>query len=348
MGLYFIVFLASFVIACLSVRARNNKYLDKYTSSLYIIITLMLCLRFGQGTDYFTYRTMFYVPWHGEPLYLFLCYIFSRFTDFSIFIAVISLAEMIMLWGFIRKRSPNRAVSVMLLMTVIYVTYLCNLVRQGLALSIFLRFGIDLIERREWKKYMILCTLTAMIHTVSVVYFLVPVVMKLKARGIAWSIPLCAIISTMVLRRFGSGIIPYFGSHPTRYVAAAERMMSFIIIYMVYNNMRHKTVDNWIIKLYCLGTALYFLFLPFSLVASRVAICFKALEIVIVPSLIMERSRYRKILMYYFFALSVVMFVHNLGAEIDNGGYRKGINAVNFPYVSVFNANDIYNYRRTN
>ena len=40
------------------------------------------------------------------------------------------------------------------------------------------------------------------------------------------------------------------------------------------------------------------------------------------------------------------MFVHSIDAEIENGSYISEFNAVNYPYVSVFNAEDIYNYRK--
>lgn len=354
MGLYFAVFSAVFIVACLKILLEKDKYISVYPFMLYIVMTAMLCLRFGQGTDYFAYQTIFESMtsfsnireyYHGEPLYLFLCFVFNHIGNYKFFIAVISLAEMVMLWGFIRRRSVNKAVSVMLLMTVMYVTYLFNLMRQGLSMSIFLRFGLELIEKRRWTKYFALCFVLVMLHSVSAIYFLVPFVLKFNVRSIVWSIPVCAIISTVILRKWGGGIIPYFNSD-IRFVAAAERILSFTMIYIVYSLIREKQKYLWLMKLYCFGTALYFMFLPFSLVASRTAACFKMLEIIIVPSLMTEHSIYRKIFMYYFFMLAAVMFSHGIYGEINNGHYVRSVNFVNFPYVSIFNAEDIYNYRQ--
>ena len=86
------------------------------------------------------------------------------------------------------------------------------------------------------------------------------------------------------------------------------------------------------------------MFMSSSLVSSRLAACFKALEMIIVPELIKHRSRYRVLLIIYFFALSAVMFTHSLLGEALNGEYISR-NPFNIPYVSVFNAQDIYNYR---
>lgn len=126
MGLYFAVFSAVFIVACLKILSEKDKYISVYPFMLYVVMTAMLCLRFGQGTDYFAYQTIFESMtsfsnireyYHGEPLYLFLCFVFNHIGNYKFFIAVISLAEMVMLWGFIRRRSVNKAVSVMLLMT---------------------------------------------------------------------------------------------------------------------------------------------------------------------------------------------------------------------------------------
>lgn len=355
LGLYFAVFSAVFVVACLKMSARNDKYINLYVLLLYTIITVMLCLRFGQGTDYFTYRFMFdnitslssvSGYYHGEPLYLFLCYVFNYLTgDFRVFIAVISLAEMIMLWTFISRRSANKAVSVMVMITVMYLFYLSSIVRQGFAMSIFLCFGLELAEKRKWIKYFMLCFILTFLHYVSIIFFVVPLVLKFRVQSIVLSIPVCTVLSFVILRIIDR-FIPYSDTHSIRLIAAAERALSFMMIYTIYSSLRNKSQYRFLMKLYCFGTALYFLFLPVSLVASRLAVCFKALEIIIVPCFMMTPSRYRKLFMYYFFVLCAVMFVHSVGSEIENGGYSGEINAVNYPYVSVFNAEDIYNYRK--
>lgn len=194
MGLYFAVFSAVFAAACLKMSLSNDKYINLYVFLLYIITTAMLCFRFGQGTDYFVYQDIFNSMtslsqisgyYHGEPLYLFLCFVFNYLTgDFRVFVAVISLAEMIMLWTFISRRSTNKAISVMIMITVMYLVYLLNAVRQGFAMSIFLCFGLELAEKRKWIKYFILCFILTFLHYVSVIYFLVPLALKFKVQSI--------------------------------------------------------------------------------------------------------------------------------------------------------------------
>lgn len=210
MGLYFAVFSAVFASACLKMSLSNDKYINLYVFLLYIITTAMLCFRFGQGTDYFVYQDMFNSMtslsqvsgyYHGEPLYLFLCFVFNYLTgDFRVFVAVISLAEMIMLWTFISRRSTNKAISVMIMITVMYLVYLLNAVRQGFAMSIFLCFGLELAEKRKWIKYFILCFILTFLHYVSVIYFLVPLALKFKVQSIVLMLMIYFITGKLVLK----------------------------------------------------------------------------------------------------------------------------------------------------
>ena len=354
-GLYFGTFIIIFLLACRSLKGRPGRKFNKYVASLYVLLTAMLCFRYGQGTDYFSYGAIFnqasslesvFNTWHGEPLYLFLCFIFNRFANYQVFIMVVSFAQMFMMWDFINRRSSNRTISIMIFLSVIYVIYFFNLIRQGFTISVFLRYGTELIEQRRWRKYFALCAVLSLIHSVSAIYFCVPLAMKFSVKSLLLSIFLCAAASVTVLRPFLAQMIPYSASHVLRPSAAIERALSFIMIYEVYISIYGNKGRHWWMKLYSFGTALYFLFVPFSLVASRVAICFKVLEVMIVPNLMNMKSRYRHILVYYFLVLSLVMFIHDLTSEIENGGYVRGINFLNFPYVSVFNAGDIYNYKK--
>ena len=346
------MFSAVFVTSCMNIASKKEKYLNSYAFLLYAFLTAMTCLRYGQGTDYFNYHHIFDIAEslggvlfsRFEPLYMLLCFVFKKLANYQIFIASISLAEMIMIWRFIRRRSAEKSVSVMILMTVVYLVYICSYLRQGLAMSIFLCFGLELAEKREWKKYFLLCAALSMIHYVSVIYFFVPLALKFNVNSIVMCIPVCVILSAVILPKLGE-VIPYF-EIGFSYQAAAERALTFIMVYAAYSLLSDNVKYKWLMRLYCFGIALYFLFLPFSYIASRVAVCFKALEIVIVPCLISERSRYRKIFVCYFFALYVVMFVHTLNNEVFFGRYFDDVNVINYPYVSVFNAEDIYNYRQ--
>ena len=362
MNLWLIMFVLVCIAAFLSVRFKNNTFIRIYTFTVYAVIAAMLCLRFGQGTDYFSYRSMFDAVstfdgllsyHHGEPLWLFLCYVFNNAAElleigrggggFTLFIAAVSLAEMAMIWNFIRRCSANFAMSVMLFLPVTFMIYFCNLLRQGLAMSIFMCYGTRYIERKEWSRYIFICIILSMIHTVSMIYFAVPVVLRFRLDSIIIGSIMCAFVGMIVLVLL-EGIIPYIGANDQGYVAPVERLLSFMVICVVYRSLYGRKNVAWWMKLYCFGTGLYFVCLSSSLLSSRLAACFKALEMIIVPALMTRRSKYRFMLEIYFFVLSAIMFAHSIYGEAVNGGYASS-NPIEYPYVSIFNARDIYNYR---
>ena len=152
---------------------------------------------------------------------------------------------------------------------------------------------------------------------------------------------ICVIIGVIVMPRF-EGALPYVihGSE-SRYIAATERLLSFLAINVVYQFICIKLRKNggaWWIKLYCFGTGLYFIFLPYSPVASRLTVCFKALEMIMIPQLIKYKSRYRLLLVMYFFC----SVWNNLLSQFI---CRSNAWRIDFPYASVFNTQAIYNYR---
>ncbi|MBQ3446262.1 MAG: hypothetical protein IJG37_01285, partial [Synergistaceae bacterium] len=60
MGLWFLLFLIVFFTAVLSLIAKHDASYRFLVFAVFAVMTAMLCLRFGQGVDYFLYRDMFY------------------------------------------------------------------------------------------------------------------------------------------------------------------------------------------------------------------------------------------------------------------------------------------------
>ena len=56
MSLFFVVYTLVFIGAFLSMKLRHSKVLDVYVVAVYVMITANVCLRYWQGTDYFSYR----------------------------------------------------------------------------------------------------------------------------------------------------------------------------------------------------------------------------------------------------------------------------------------------------
>lgn len=338
-------------MACVSLKVKRTL---NYALAFWVVMTLMICLRYGQGTDYFGYvyifnsmRTLDGIRYiHGEPLFLLMCWLFNQIGSFELFAGVIALADMIMLWGFIRKYSRNVMMSLFLSFPVLYMTYFYSGLRQGIVIAVFLRFCTGFIIRGEWRKYLITCLVLALIHSVALIYLAVPLVMMLPLRVLVLSVPFMTLPGILLYYAGGLGI-PYFGIWEPNFITCLERMLSFAVVMTIYYSQPAELHKGGVclMKLYVFGTALYFLFMSSHLVSSRLAGCFKLLETIIVPSLIHHRTEYRQLCIIYFIMLPVMLYWNNVNGYIPQGRYRSDVNWINYPYVWVLNARDIYNYR---
>ncbi|MBQ6971420.1 MAG: EpsG family protein [Synergistaceae bacterium] len=356
MGLWFLLFLIVFFTAVLSLIAKHDASYRFLVFAVFAVMTAMLCLRFGQGVDYFLYRDMFYdvknyddvFRGHGEPLYRMLGLVFNGFMKFTHMVIIISLAEMAMMWDFIRRYSKNFAVSLLMMIMTYYIMFLAGAIRQGIVITVFLCYGSRLIEGHKWREYVLMCIVLSLIHAVALIYLVVPLMLRFSVKTYLFIIVCSLAFGLTLVHRFLLGYIRYAnadGSFSLRATGIAERFLSFAVIYYSYYAAYKGKGNDWWMKLYCFGIALYCLVIPVANTGQRLTACFKTLEIIIVPQIMSQKSKYRQLFTSYFLLLSIVLYCHTLNQEVINGSYRLSLNPVAFPYVSVFNADDIYTLR---
>lgn len=146
--------------------------------------TMVLALRYGFGADYHgTYRNVFNAVLYNWDTYLknakvesgfiLICHIVKNFTHDYVWLLFISaIITMYILTKAILENSENYVISILFVFITAMYFDMTNLVRQCIALSIFM-YAIKYINKREIKKY-ILCIIIAMMFHISIL-FLMPV-----------------------------------------------------------------------------------------------------------------------------------------------------------------------------
>ena len=122
----------------------------KYTV-LMVVMTAVLSLRYGQGTDYFNYSDLYDMyssfelaiknPYNHYMEFLFrlICALFNTLGfSFCGFVAVVSLFNMFCLNRFLKEYSKNPIFSLLLFYPTFYLTYFFSIIRQAIVLSVFL------------------------------------------------------------------------------------------------------------------------------------------------------------------------------------------------------------------
>ncbi|MBR0385100.1 MAG: EpsG family protein, partial [Erysipelotrichaceae bacterium] len=129
----------------------------------------MLALRYGQGSDYFSYERVFNNfgslsdvlegrnVLNVEIGFQILCAVFP--LDYRCFVGVISVFEMAMLYRYCRRYSRYPMVSLLIAFPTLYLTYYFSAIRQGIVLAVVLGILLPLMEKKQFFAYLIITIL---------------------------------------------------------------------------------------------------------------------------------------------------------------------------------------------
>ena len=353
-------------VALLAFAGSNAKWEKiSYCISL-ALLTMFLALRFGQGTDWLAYNyifqgapselnfeSVFYTDaYHSEIGWKLLNNVVKAFGfDFLLISLGTSFFEMLFLAKFVNRFSPNRALSLLVAFPVVYLTYFFSAMRQGLVIALFLGVMVEWLQKGETVKYFLLTLLAITIHSLSIILFVPLIASRLSFRSLGTALALSGVAGGLlipVLPNLASLLAPSYSGNSISVVALAYRVMMAALIYLMYSSAKKQESANGLeilIKVYLSGLAIYLLFMGNDLLASRLASPLLAVEIALIPILV-KRGSGRMIvpLMLALLLLIAIMSVKNIDSYIEQGDYYSSINAFNYPYISVFNQDEIANY----
>ena len=354
--------------------ANKGRVPDMLFKACWLLMTVVLCFRFGQGTDYFGYwwhyksveaSSSYFVNQlsHGELGWYMLSLFFVKLgLPFTFFVGFVALVSMVLIYIAINKHAKNKILCLLLFYPEAYLTYCCSGMRQGLVLCFFLAYMIDMLFKKQYKMYYIFSFLMMQFHTASIVLFVVPIFLQLKIKvSFIWYI-IAPMFSVVLYASNMVGSINQSAGHSGSYAEISFsylglllRVVLFYIIYKLYKPGGDKKADVMFDVYHC-GFLVYLALFLFSLISQRITLPLKSVEILLIPILLYSNPvcimRRIKSLKYEYtgFAISIiiimtVMFTKNLNSYIKQGGYSEKTTIFNYPYVTVFNAQEIYNYR---
>lgn len=366
--MYIAIFICLFLLAITSLLNPNRDY--RYYFLLFALSGI-LCFRYGQGTDYFTYELMYSsfstfemllnnpLGFHAEWGYRLLCVIFNFFhADFTVFIFCVSVFEMIMLHRFLTKYSHNTILSLFLFFPTFYLTYYFSGIRQGIVLAIFLGFMVECLFEKKWIKYFVLNIILVFIHSSALILLIAPFALKFKLKTIYIFVGCGLFVGTLMSTRFFANFmaqIPIVGAQLANYLNPSiswmglmERVISFLIVVCLFHSKYNKSISvetTNFMKLYAFGLLVYFVFVAYPLVSSRMMMYFKVFEVILISCLLIVFSKERLAIAGIVFAMATAMFFKNIGAYMAQSLYFDTVNIFTYPYISVFNKEDLWNFR---
>lgn len=356
---------------------KDNLFTTTYSTRryefkvLFVVLLLILILRFGQGTDYFAYRYIYnmlsptrldlsrYERLHGEIGYLLICNLFRiAKAPFEVFVAFTAIFEMVCFYRFAKVFQIDTPFTWVLAYPTLYLTYFFSAIRQGITTAIFLGILLPLLLEKKYRRYILVTLFCVSIHSASIVFLLAIFMAKIKkvstiqycciGAWLAGFILTTAPARTLIMSLGISSINYYlYAGTDVSILSVAERIFFIAIISMLYELIckRKKMNDTYrtLFLCYLLAMSLYGVFVGYSLISSRLGGVMRFVELyLLVYGIKLMELRTKAFVVTFFIVLETFMLTKNINAYITEGNYKDSITVTLYPYVSVFNEDMIY------
>lgn len=337
---YISLLLLSFISVFISLDKKLKNIL--YFYSVVSLIT-MGCLRDYIGTDYATYVQIFdfieniNINSNIEIGFQFIMiFIKNLLNDHRIMFAFVMIVSMIFFYKGVLKSSEYPIFSTFIFFSVFYVEYLFNGIRQGLTMCIFL-YSLKFYKENNIKKILILSIIATSIHSSGIIIFLAYFLKDIylsnvqKILILVIGIILCYInpfekilimipIDFIRNKLISYGMSDFYQSFTLTNIL--QRVL--ILVFLIFNSKYISKNIKYIFNIYFLGWVVYFLFSFEPIIATRINMFFRILEIILFPNIIYNMKGKYKIFSF----LLVVLWCSILLLSILKNPY-------NYPYKMI-------------
>lgn len=373
---YIAVFLGLCILSYFEYRGKSFKYLSLET--LFLIVTLITVFRFGQGTDYFAYVDIYDktpsflgVSSFGEVFsansdvefgyVLFMAIFKTLHLNFEVFCGVSGIITMYLFYRFIKQNAKLPITAFSVFYVFYYLVYVLSGMRQGLAIAIFVGIGIQLYKRKKYKEFVLLVLLTATIH-VSILVTLMVFVLDKLGDNYKFYCALGILAILIIYFNFDVAIINlmpgFLADKLSMYLTDGRAsMMSFInrftiLALVLFYSFGEKEDKDLIFfkKIYIFSFVLYLLTMKSMTISTRITLYFKIFEVILIPNVVMnllrDNKKFKALQLYgVSMAIVAVLLIKTLNAFLDEGYYKDHVNVVNYPYVTIFNKDRLWDFK---
>ena len=358
----------------------HGKKIRIFTYFLYFIFALFLSLRYGQGTDYFSYLMSYEKIPYGynniieyikdermEIGYVFFSAIVKSLgINFFGFVSIVSFIHVILLYRFVNYFTKYKITALFLIYSIYSIPILESAFRQSIAISIVL--GIVLVAKSKDKNLSALIgiIIASLFHSsalISIFFLLfnfkndklytffirkknifIIFIILLSILNFMNIIPLYYLLPSFLFEK----VNPY-SNMDMNFLGIINRIvfLFFIILLAVKANTTLNLKQKNMLIIYILGFTIYIVFLKFGMI-SRISIYYKIIEIALIPELITsyKRIKLKSVLpttILLFFLITIIYVKESTTALLQGNYYNNGF--YEYPYITIFNKEEIYKCR---
>lgn len=334
------------------VKRRKNNFV--FTVS-YILLTVMAVFRYGQLTDYPNYEFLYEHPDQvmQDPLFsLIEIWCTEIGLDFIGFNIVIELTIMLLAYPFFKNKCSKSVFSLLVFYCYAFLILPMSAIRQGICLA-FLLFSYDLLVKKRYLWFYVISFVGVFFHVSMLIVFILGITYSKRfynSNLMLWVV--CGFAIVALITPDLSGYIPSSLSSRTMGEAGDSKLMqmllrSILLIPILYFKPPYGTDGYFAKGIYIVGFCLYCLFSFAPSLASRMEYYFRVFWCLSGAYAIfsMKKTYVRNLFLILVVLVHSVLFFKNINSFIVQGEYNESVTALNFPYVSIFNQDELDDYK---
>jgi hypothetical protein len=331
-----------------------------------ITLTVMACFRYGIGLDYFGYEYLYnllspsvsdeieYGIGSQEILFRSIgSFLKGLGIPYAVYLALFAIVNMVYIAKLCVRYSKNPTLSMLIFFCFYYLTWTFSGIRQGVVIAVGLYYLLVCIEKNKTLRFMFIVFLLSLIHTSALVLIILYFVSKIDFRrntlivlslvAITFSIvPTGQIISSQTWLPFYSRFYTYIdiqSSFTLLDFQSIGRLVFLTIAFVFYNQFKKEGgMSKKIIDLYIVSMIFYFGLQFSELIAARLAIFGKFLDVIILANVLyLYKQRINRLIYIYMLLILCALYLYKESGEI-----KRAVGSDSFfaPYVNVFNKSD--------
>lgn len=353
--MYYLIFVVLLFFGAIEIVTK--KKMGILFDAVFVLMTCMVMFRYGQLTDYPTYETDYYYPgWAGitDPFYTSLTESLNLLgISYKVFVFVVGALTMGLAYPFLAKFCNKSITSLFIFYTYEFLIMPMSAVRQGFTVALLLYVFYLLLENKKRKFYIVVC-LGSVIHFSILAVLLIPFFYDKRFYN-EWYVTsaLAGLTIFALVTPDLTSYIPEFLSNrslgeyeDSRLIQVVIRLL--LILPVLYIKPQYGTLTYFAKAICIIGYALYCLMAFSSLISGRLEFYFRVFLCMFVACVIYmeEKSRLTDLILLGIIMVHVVLFFKNMNAFISQGDYDpEKVTMFNFPYVSIFNEDELQYYK---
>lgn len=347
MYIFMIIFLV-FTLGITMVSKNNEKYSNFFSFIVLIFLTIMIGFRYDVGTDYKEYERWFYI-WYDnisykEPIWGYLVYFLNQIgVEFYILTLIMAFLTNVFIYASLIKRNINGIYLVLgiIIFSSSFLFISANIMRQGLAIAIFL-YCSKFITERKFLKYFFFIIIASGFHISAILllplYFFKGITMSFKKFFLLVVISYILIVSPILptLLSIITTNLPYFNKYANSTfiinneinLLAIGVLLKVCIGFLLFITAPSRFLnDNKLLtNFYAIGIIFNILSL-YSFLIGRIGIYFQIFEIILIPLFLKNlENKKLKILIFYMMLIIMMLFIFDTITSDENLKYKSIFN----------------------